>query len=133
MADKKKLQSRSYPISKWAGEFLYLSGISGLDLDESQALPSDIPQQPEKPFRNMESILKKEGLGLEHVIDVTTYLVDMKDFKGYNEVYGKFFDHTGPSRTTIAAKSLILKEMLIEVKAIAHRPKLTDKTQKETT
>ncbi|MEL6803021.1 MAG: RidA family protein, partial [Bacteroidota bacterium] len=53
---------------------------------------------------------------------MTTFLVDMKDFKGYNRVYGEFFDHSGPTRTTVAVKELPHPNLLIEIKAIAYKP-----------
>lgn len=36
------------------------------------------------------------------VVAITTSLVDMADFAGYNEVSGEFFDESGPARTTVA-------------------------------
>ena len=63
------------------------------------------------------------GADLSNVIDMATYLVDMKDFKGYNEVYGEFFDGlTGPTRTTVAVHQLPHPNLLIEIKAIAYLP-----------
>ena len=47
---------------------------------------------------------------------MTTYLVDMADFGGYNEVYGQFFDEaSGPARTTIAVRELPHPHLLIEM------------------
>jgi 2-aminomuconate deaminase len=60
--------------------------------------------------------------GLADLIDVTTFLVDMDDFEGYNEVYGQHFDHTGPTRTTVAVSQLPHPNLLIEIKALAYKP-----------
>ena len=74
-------------------------------------------------IENIGKLLASMGAGLEHLIDITTFLVDMKDFKGYNEVYGQFFDHaTGPTRTTVAVHQLPHPNLLIEIKAIAYLP-----------
>ena len=67
-------------------------------------------------------MLQSLGADLKNVIDISTYLVDMKDFKGYNEVYGTFFDHTGPTRTTVAVHQLPHPNLLIEIKAVAYHP-----------
>ncbi len=32
------------------------------------------------------------GADLNDVVEITTYLVNMNDFAGYNEVYGEYFD-----------------------------------------
>jgi 2-aminomuconate deaminase len=46
----------------------------------------------------------------------------MKDFDGYNPVYGRYFDEQGPARTTVAVAELPLPDLLIEIKAAAHLP-----------
>ncbi|MCK2218177.1 RidA family protein [Actinomadura sp. ATCC 31491] len=56
------------------------------------------------------------------LISVTTYLVNMNDFGGYNEVYGEFFDESGPARTTVAVHQLPHPHLLIEISCIAHLP-----------
>ena len=59
---------------------------------------------------------------LEHVVDVTSFLVNMNDFGGYNEVYGEFFGYDGPTRTTVAVHQLPHPHLLIEIKVIARKP-----------
>ncbi|MDX1407702.1 MAG: RidA family protein, partial [Saprospiraceae bacterium] len=56
------------------------------------------------------------------VVDVTTFLVNMNDFGGYNEVYGKYFGFDGPTRTTVAVHQLPHPHLLIEMKVIARLP-----------
>ena len=62
------------------------------------------------------------GASLEDVVEITTYLVNMNDFAGYNEVYGKYFDHDGPARTTVAVHQLPHPHLLIEIRAVAYKP-----------
>lgn len=45
-----------------------------------------------------------------------TYLVSMDEFGGYNEVWGDYFDETGPTRTTVAVHQLPHAHLLIEMK-----------------
>lgn len=74
-------------------------------------------------IENIAAILKAAGAGLEHVVDLTVFLVDMKDYKVFNEVYNQFFKaDTGPSRTTVAVKELPSPKLLIEIKAVAMKP-----------
>ena len=62
------------------------------------------------------------GLTLANVVDVTTFLVNMNDFAGYNEVYGEFFDQAnGPTRTTVAVHQLPHPDLLIEIKVVAYK------------
>ncbi len=121
-----------YPHIKRVGDFLYISGTSsrrpdnthvGATQKEDGSWALDIRLQTEAVIKNLESILQSMGAELSDLIDITTFLVDMKDFKGYNEVYGRFFDsETGPTRTTVAVHQLPHPNLLIEIKAIAYKP-----------
>jgi 2-aminomuconate deaminase len=59
---------------------------------------------------------------LRDVVEICTYLVNMDDFVGYNQVYAQFFDEEGPTRTTVAVHQLPHPHLLIEMKAIAYKP-----------
>jgi 2-aminomuconate deaminase len=121
-----------YPHLKRVGNFLYVSGTSSRRPDNTHVGATqkadgswelDIRLQTEAVIKNIESILQSAGVELSDLIDITTFLVDMKDFKGYNEVYGRFFNHeTGPTRTTVAVSELPHPNLLIEIKAIAYKP-----------
>ena len=121
----------NYPHIKRVGDFIYVSGTSsrrpdnthiGAKQDENGHWQLDIRLQTKAVIENIGELLKSIGADLSHLIDLTTFLVDMKDFKGYNEVYGTFFDHTGPTRTTVAVHQLPHPNLLIEIKAIAYLP-----------
>jgi len=51
-------------------------------------------------LENLRDILANAGASLAEVVEVSTYLVNMADFDGYNEVYSEFFGYQGPARTT---------------------------------
>lgn len=118
-----------YPHIKRVGDFLYVSGTSsrksdntfaGVEVDEMGTTNLDIREQTKAVLENIDSILKTEGSGLADVVDVTSFLVNMNDFGGYNEVYGTYFDYTGPTRTTVAVHQLPHPHLLIEIKAVAY-------------
>lgn len=45
---------------------------------------------------SIEAILKAAGAGLEHVVDITVFLIDMEYYKAFNEVYNQYFNaHSG--------------------------------------
>ncbi|MDT8346432.1 MAG: RidA family protein [Flavobacteriaceae bacterium] len=120
-----------YPHIKRVGDFLFVSGTSsrkkdnsfeGVEVDAMGTTNLDIRQQTKAVLKNIASILKAEDAGLEDVVDITTFLVNMNDFKGYNEVYGEFFDYNGPCRTTVAVHQLPHPHLLIEIKAVAYKP-----------
>lgn len=124
----------NYPHIKRVGDFLYISGTSsrkpdnthvGAEQDENGNWHLDIRAQTKAVLENIEGYLHSVGANLSDVIDITSFLVDMKDFKGYNEVYSTFFNkETGPARTTVAVHQLPHPNLLIEIKAIAYKPLL---------
>ena len=120
-----------YPHVKRAGDFLFVSGtsarradntIAGAEADNSGAARLDIRVQTRAVIENIRDILKSADAKLEDVVEITTYLVDMNDFAGYNEVYGEYFDYTGPTRTTVAVHQLPHPHLLIEIRAMAYKP-----------
>ncbi len=122
----------NYPHVKRIGDFIYVSGTSsrrkdnthvGATQDKNGNWQLDIKAQTKAVIENIGELLKSVDADLSHVIDINTFLVDMKDFKGYNETYGTFFNHeTGPTRTTVAVHQLPHPNLLIEIKAIAYLP-----------
>ena len=67
-------------------------------------------------------ILNEVGADLTNVVEISSFLVNMNDFGGYNEVDADFFDYDGPARTTVAVHQLPHPHLLIEIKAVAFKP-----------
>lgn len=121
-----------YPHARRVGDLLFISGVSsrrpdntheGVTIHESGVVEKDIRAQTKAVIENIRTILKAAGGDLEDLVDITTFLVDMKDFPGYNEVYNRYFDkETGPARTTVAVRELPHPNLLIEMKAVAYLP-----------
>lgn len=120
-----------FPHIKRAGDFLFVSGTSsrnpdntfeGVEVDELGTTNLDIRKQTKAVIENIKDILHSQGADLNDLVEITTYLVNMNYFKGYNEVYGQYFDYTGPSRTTVAVHQLPHPHLLIEIKATAYKP-----------
>ena len=120
-----------YPHIKRAGDFIYVSGTSsrrtdnthiGATLKNDGTWDLDIALQTEAVIKNIEALIKHMGASLTDIIDITTFLIDMKDFKKYNDVYGTFFNSSGPTRTTVAVYQLPHPNLLIEIKAIVYKP-----------
>jgi len=78
--------------------------------------------QTKAVIENVREILRSVQSRLEDVVEVTSYLVSMNDFAGYNEVYGQYFSQDGPARTTVAVHQLPHPHLLIEIRAVAYKP-----------
>jgi 2-aminomuconate deaminase len=120
-----------FPHIRRAGDFLFVSGVSSRNPDGSfrgavmQAdgnMVFDIREQTSAVLNNIDAILRSAGSSLADVVEISTYLINMSDFAGYNEVYGRYFDENGPARTTVAVRQLPHPHILIEIKAVAYAP-----------
>jgi len=120
-----------YPHVKRAGDFLIVSGtssrradnsITGAEVDEFGTTHLDIRAQTRAVLDNVREILRTAGADLQDVVEITSYLVSMNDFAGYNEVYGEYFSYDGPARTTVAVHQLPHPHLLIEIRAVAYKP-----------
>jgi 2-aminomuconate deaminase len=120
-----------FPHVKVAGGLAFVSGtssrrpdntIAGASVDDLGTHDLDIAVQTRTVIANIRDILADVGAGLEDLVQVTTFLVNMNDFGGYNAAYAEFFDESGPARTTVAVHQLPHPHLLIEIQAIAVLP-----------
>lgn len=123
-----------YPHAKKVGNLLFLSGVGpraagsgseeanipGLKYDKNGNYETfDFEAQCRSVFDNVKAILYEAGSKWENLVDVTTFLVDMKrDFKTYNRVYAEYFKDNQPCRTTVEVNALP-SPIAIELKCIA--------------
>ncbi len=122
----------AYPHARKVGNMLFLSGVGprqpgtnaipgGPIHDENgEPLDYDIEAQTHAVVNNVKRIVEEAGASMDQVVDVTTFLVDMKrDFKGYNDVWAQTLGKIGPTRTTLAIDALPTP-IAVEMKVIVH-------------
>jgi 2-aminomuconate deaminase len=123
-----------FPHAKRAGDFTFVSGTSsrrpddtfvGVDVVDGVKV-LDIAAQTRAVIENIRDILAAAGAGLDDLVQVTSYLVDMADFAAYNAVYAEYFTESGPTRTTVAVHELPHPDLLIEIQAVAYTPGAAD-------
>ncbi|PTX63502.1 2-aminomuconate deaminase [Kordia periserrulae] len=130
--EKKVTPRGAYPHTKRVGDFIFVSGtssrrpdnsIAGVDIiDEMGTKHLNIRTQTREVLKNIDKNLQSVGASLADVVDVTSFLVNMNDFAGYNEAYGEFFDKaTGPTRTTVAVHQLPHPDLVVEIKVVAYK------------
>lgn len=129
LKDKAKPRGK-FPHVKQVGDFVFVSGTSsrrpdnsfeGVEVDEMGTTNLDIRKQTRAVIENIKDILASVDCSLSDIVDVTSFLVNMNDFGGYNEVYAEYFDYTGPTRTTVAVHQLPHPHLLIEMKVTAYK------------
>ena len=122
----------AYPHVKRVGDFIFVSGASSRlpdntfagvhQIDEMGTMRLDVREQTKAVLENIKDYLAAEGATMTDVVDVTSFLVNMNDFAGYNEIYATFFDkETGPTRTTVAVHQLPHPHLVVEIKAMAYK------------
>lgn len=124
----------AYPHVKVAGDFIFVSGtssrrpdntIAGVEIiDEMGTKRLNIYEQTKAVLQNIDRNLQTAGASLKDVVEVSSFLVNMNDFAGYNQAYAEFFDkETGPARTTVAVHQLPHPDLVVEIKVVAYKPK----------
>jgi 2-aminomuconate deaminase len=111
-----------YPHLHRAGDLVFVSGTSSRRPDGTIAGLADIQAQTRAVIENIRDLLHAVGAGLADVVSLTSYLVTMDDFGGYNRAYAEYFDSAGPARTTVAVHQLPHQDLLIEISCVAHLP-----------
>jgi len=122
----------AYPHVKRVGDFIFISGTSSRladnsfagvhQVDEMGTVRLDVREQTKAVLENIKDFLAVEGATLEDVVDLTSFLVNMNDFAGYNEVYAQYFSkETGPTRTTVAVHQLPHPHLVVEIKVMAFK------------
>ncbi len=130
--EKKVTPRGAYPHVKVVGDFIFVSGtssrradntIAGVDIiDEMGTKHLNIETQTREVLQNIDKNLRTAGAGLKDVVDVTSFLVNMNDFAGYNKAYAEFFNkETGPARTTVAVHQLPHPDLVVEIKVMAYK------------
>ncbi len=120
----------TFPHVKRAGDFVLVSGtssrlkdntIAGVGTAADGTVILDIRAQTRQVIENLREILHSMECDLSDLVSVTSYLVNMNDFAGYNEVYAEYFSFEGPTRTTVAVHQLPHPHLLIEMQVMAHK------------
>ena len=123
----------AYPHAKRVGNLLFLSGVGprqrgkkeipGVTLDdEGNIVDYDIAAQCRSCFDNTIAVLEDAGVDVNHIVDITAFLTDMKrDFPTFNKIYAEYFAGEGkpnPTRTTLEIGALPTP-IAVELKVIA--------------
>jgi aminoacrylate peracid reductase len=122
----KKLKTPAGPFS-WgikAGDFIFLSGMVGIDEKGELIGKGDIKLQAKQTLENIKSALDSIGGRPNHIIKLTSFLKDLSDYGKFNEARIEFFKENSitddfPASTAVQAK-LVRDDFLVEIEAIAY-------------
>jgi 2-iminobutanoate/2-iminopropanoate deaminase len=107
-----------YRPSVAAGEWVVVSGQVGL---RDGAIVEDFAGEVDQLLANLAAQLSEHGLGMEHVVKTTCFLLDFAQFAEFNDRYAAAFPEPRPARSTVQVAGLPLGAHA-EVEAWARRP-----------
>jgi len=73
------------------GDMVYVSGTTGTDPSGKVLAPGDMYAQTVQAIRNIESALKRLGLGLEYVVRTRIYVTTMDRWEEVAKAHSEFF------------------------------------------
>ncbi|WP_291159214.1 RidA family protein [Gemmatimonas sp. UBA7669] len=92
------------------GNMLFASGQLGTSPNDTT-----IAGQTTRALENTEKVFKAAGTTLANAVKCTVFLTDVKDFRGMNEAYTKFFPSNPPARSTVVVAALVVPNAKVEI------------------
>ncbi len=98
--------------------FLFISGQVGARPDGTA--PESVADQTEWALKRVEELLRIAGLGLEDLVDVTSYHVDIENtMPDFMEAKRKYIKAPYPAWSIIGISGLSRPELKVEIRAVA--------------
>ncbi|HVF47771.1 MAG TPA: RidA family protein [Pyrinomonadaceae bacterium] len=97
---------------------IFVSGQLPLDLTTREPFTGEIEEQTELALRNVEAVLHAAGYDLDHVLQMTIYVSDMKLWEKVNDAYARVMGDHRPARAIVPVRDLHFGTK-IEIQAIA--------------
>jgi enamine deaminase RidA (YjgF/YER057c/UK114 family) len=103
-----------------AGNTVYLRGQIGQNLDTTESVGiGDVEAQAEQAMANIDMLLREAGSGLQDIVKVVVYLVDIRYREPVYRVMGGWLKGVHPVSTGIVVSALARPEWLVEIDATA--------------
>lgn len=96
---------------------LYVSGQIPLDPQTGEVVSEDVSIQTKRVLDNMKAVVEAAEAGMDQVVKVTIYIVDMQQFATINEIYGTYFEAPYPARACVEVSKLP-KGVQVEMDAV---------------
>ena len=101
------------------GEFLFVSGLTAVDLQSGERVRSTTASETRQILTNLKQLLEAAGSSLDKVVKVNVLLHSMLEAPNMNEVYTRFFPDLPPARTVCGARLPDDVKVIIECTALA--------------
>jgi 2-iminobutanoate/2-iminopropanoate deaminase len=108
--------SKLYSSGVLVGKTYFVAGSGSAIQGGGQ--PKTFPDQVRQCWKNIETTLKMNGLGLGNVVQCWIMLDDLKNYQAMDDVFAELFPENPPARTTLGIQT-IPQGNHIEITAIA--------------
>ncbi|MDD9823997.1 MAG: Rid family detoxifying hydrolase [Gammaproteobacteria bacterium] len=112
----------AYSQAMRAGDAVYLSGQIPLDPATMELVTGDIEQEIRRVLENLAAVAQAAGGGLDDVVKLTVFLVDLGHFATVNTVMAEYFQAPYPARAAVGVAALP-KGARVEMDAVLYLPK----------
>ena len=102
-----------------AGQFLFVSGMVGIDAATGQLAGTTIQAQTVQALRNCLAIVETGGGTLTDVVQVNVLLANPGDFAAMNEAYAQVFTTDPPTRS-VSKLGVELPGVLVSIALTAY-------------
>lgn len=110
----------AYSQAVEAGDLVFVSGQIPLNPENGELVAETIEAATAQSLRNVTRVLEAAGLGLEHVVKATIFLIDPGDYAGMDATYRTIVPEPFPAREAVFVAGLP-KGARVEISVIAHR------------
>ena|SRR5438105_9385742 len=119
--------ARGFSHATVAGDTVWLGGQIGSDATGKVVEPGDVVAQFARAIRNLAIALRAAGCSPADTVKLTYYVTDINTYKerlgalgaAYREVFGRHY----PATTLVEVRSLFDPAALVEIDAVAVRPR----------
>jgi reactive intermediate/imine deaminase len=106
-----------------AGKMIFIAGQVGATA-EGKVAGATMKEQTEQVLRNLQTVLKSQGLDFSHVAKINIYTTSIAEFRAAEvaEVRARYFGQNRPASTLVQISALASPDYKIEIEAIAVAP-----------
>jgi enamine deaminase RidA (YjgF/YER057c/UK114 family) len=101
------------------GNQIFVTGTTALGQNGVLVGVGDAYAQATQVFRNIESVLKRAGAEMRHVVRTRMFVTDISRWKEIGRAHHEVFHDIMPATTMVEVRSLIDPDMLVEVEVDA--------------
>jgi 2-iminobutanoate/2-iminopropanoate deaminase len=107
------------------GRLLFVSGLTAREADGTIVGVGDVVAQTRQVLQNLEAVLEAAGATLDDLVQIRTYIRDIREWPAVEAVWREFLREPWPASTLVEISRLSDERQLIETDAIAVAPRGT--------